>query len=420
MQTPFNARLTVATLLFLGLLNSNISVCAETYNWPQWQGPTRNGLTKETGLLKEWPAGGPQQRWLYSKCGAGYSGPAIVDGRLYILGTRDKRSQLFALNADTGEELWAAPIDAEFHNDWGDGPRNTPAVDDGHVYALSASGTLVCVKADDGKEVWRVTMESLGGKVPNWGYSESVLVDGNKVLCTPGGPRGAIAAIDKASGNVVWQSQELPDFAHYSSIVRGQIHGKPQYVQLLEKRLVGLAPQNGKLLWEVAWPGSVAVIPTPIVRGNHVFATSGYGAGCMLVEVNAKNEAAKVYENKRMKSQHGGVINIGSFVYGFSDEVGWICLDARTGEFAWRERDALGKGAIGYADERLYCVDQSEGVVVLIDASPEVWTERGRFTLSPQSASRSPRGGIWVHPVVVDGKLFLRDQEYLYCYNVKK
>jgi len=420
MRTHFSSRFFVAFLLLLSsMVPAGDSVRAETYNWPQWQGPTRNGLTKETGLLKEWPEGGPKQRWLFDKCGAGYAGPAIVDGRLYILGTREGTTELIALDANTGNELWAAPIDGEFHNDWGDGPRNTPAVDDGHVYALSASGTLVCVTVD-GKEVWRVTMAALGGNVPNWGYAESVLVDGDKVLCTPGGPQGAIVAIDKVSGDIIWQSKELTDTAHYSSIVRGEIHRRPQYVQLLEKRLVGLSAEDGKLLWEVAWPGNVAVIPTPIVRGNQIFATSGYGAGCMLVEVSANNEATKVYENKRMKNQHGGVINIGNYLYGFSDEVGWVCLDARTGDFAWRERDALGKGAIGYADDRFYCVDQSEGNVVLIDASPKGWTERGRFTLSPQSELRSDRGGIWVHPVVVDGKLFLRDQEYVYCYDVKK
>lgn len=393
---------------------------AETHNWPQWQGPYRNGLTKETRLLKRWPDSGPPRRWLFDKCGPGYAGPAIVDGRLYILGARGSACQLIALNADTGRELWTTPVGPEFHNDWGDGPRSTPTVEGGRVYALSAAGTLICVDADDGREVWRVTMESLGGKVPNWGYTESILIDGDKLLCTPGGPQGAIAALDKRNGNVIWRSEELTEFAHYSSIVRGEFHRKPQYVQLLETRLVGVSPENGKLLWQVEWPGNVAVIPTPIVRANHVFATSGYGAGCMLVKVDAQNNATKVYENKRMKNQHGGVINVGNFLYGFSDDVGWLCMDLRTGEMKWRERDALGKGAIGYADGKLYCVDQTDGNVVLIDASPQGWKEHGRFTLSPQSESRKPRGGIWVHPVVVDGKLFLRDQEYLYCYDVKQ
>ncbi len=414
-------RQTLVCFVFLcGYVLSSVAGAAETFNWPQWQGPTRNGLTQETGLLKRWPEGGPPRRWLFDKCGAGYAGPAIVDGRLYILGARDGVCQLIAVDASTGDELWAVSLSPEFQNSWGNGPRSTPAVDDGRVYALSAAGTLICVQTDDGRELWRVSMESLGGEVPNWGYSESVLIDGDKLLCTPGGPQGAIAAIDKETGEVIWQSDELTDFAHYSSIVRAEIHRRPQYVQLLEKRLVALSTEDGKLLWEVEWPGNVAVIPTPIVRGNQVFVTSGYGAGCMLVHVNAENEATKVYENKRMKSQHGGVINLRNFLYGFSDDVGWVCLDARTGEFEWRERDALGKGAIGYADGRFYCVDQSEGNVVLIDASPKGWTERGRFTLEPQSESRSPRGGIWVHPVIVDGKLFLRDQEYLYCYDVKK
>lgn len=391
---------------------------AETYSWPQWQGPMRNGLTKETGLLQKWPDGGPKLRWLFDQCGAGYSGPAIVDERLFILGSRDGKSQLLAIDANKGQEVWAVPIDEEFENDWGDGPRNTPAVDDGHVYALSAGGTLICVRAEDGKELWRVTMQSLGGSVPNWGFAESVLVDGDKLLCTPGGEQGAIVALDKRSGEIIWQSKELTDKAHYSSIVRGEFHGKPQYVQLLEKRLVGVGVDDGKLLWEVPWGGSVAVIPTPIVRGNQVFATSGYGAGCMLVEIDSSNVPKTIYQNKRMKNQHGGVIALDDSLYGFSDDVGWVCLDFATGEFNWREREALGKGAIGYADGCFYCVDQSEGNVVLIQATPEGWNERGRFVLDPQSESRAPRGGIWVHPVVVNGKLFLRDQEYVYCYDV--
>ena len=171
---------------------------------------------------------------------------------------------------------------------------------------------------------------------------------------------------------------------------------------------------------EVEWPGNVAVIPTPIVRDDHVFVTSGYNAGCMLVKIDANNVATKVYENKVMKNQHGGVINVDKALYGFSDGVGWVSMDMGSGEVNWRERDALGKGAIGYADDRFYCVDEGEGHVVLIDASPQEWNERGRFTLSPQSQRRSPRGGIWVHPVVVNGMLFLRDQEYLYCYDVKQ
>jgi hypothetical protein len=412
-------RVLVLAVLNWLLLFASGDAWAQNYSWPQWQGPFRNGLTNEKGLLKVWPEGGPEQTWVFDKCGAGYAGPAVVDGRLYIMGERDGNTELIAVDVETGRELWAVKMGPGFENDWGNGPRSTPAVDSGHVYAMDANGVLVCVTTD-GQDVWRVTMESLGGKVPNWGYAESPLVDGDKVLVTPGGPKGAVAALDKLSGDVLWQSADVPDFAHYSSVVRGEFHRQPQYAQLLEKRLIGLSADDGKLLWDVEWPGSVAVIPTPIVRNNQVYVTSGYNAGCMLVEVDAQNQAKKVYENQFMKNQHGGVINVGNALYGFSDNAGWLSQSWRDGEVNWRERDTLGKGAIGYADDRLYCVDEKSGEVVLIDASPKEWTERGRFTLSPQSEDRSPRGGIWVHPVVVNGKLFLRDQEYVFCYDVKK
>lgn len=413
-------RLFIAFVALVPFFLASNAKGAEQYSWPQWQGPTRNGLTEETGLLETWPEGGPKQRWVFGECGEGYAGPAIVDGRLFILGERDGTSELIALDANNGRELWAAEIGPEFKNDWGDGPRNTPAVDGDRVYAMSADGIVICANVADGKEIWRVTMESLGGQVPNWGYAESVLVDGDKLLCTPGGPQGTIAAIDKQTSKVLWQTKELTDLAHYSSIIPAEMHGGRQYVQLLEKRLVGISADDGKLLWEVDWPGSVAVIPTPIVRGNQVFVTSGYGAGCMLVEISPQNVPTKVWENKRMKNQHGGVICVGDHLYGFSDDVGWVCMDWQTGKQAWREREALGKGAIGYADGRLYLVDQSEGYVVLIDASPEGWSERGRFILQPQAKDRPPRGGVWVHPVVVNGKLYLRDQEFVHCYDVKR
>jgi outer membrane protein assembly factor BamB len=212
----------------------------------------------------------------------------------------------------------------------------------------------------------------------------------------------------------------LPDGAHYSSVLRADFHGVPQYVQLLEKRLVGVAASNGRLLWEVPWPGSVAVIPTPFIDGNRVFVTSGYGAGCMLVEIAPQNDARKVYASKVLKNQHGGFIAIDGRVFGYSDEVGWVCMALDNGKLIWRERDKLGKGAIGYADGRLYCIDESEGDVALIASSSEGWIEQGRFKLAPQSANRKSSGRIWVHPVIADGKLFLRDQEFVFCYDVKQ
>jgi outer membrane protein assembly factor BamB len=406
------------TLLVIGLCLL-VSPTANGQQWPQWLGPQRNGTSDERGLLKSWPSEGPPLRWIARDCGAGYGGPAVVDGRLLIMGTRGEDAYLFCLDPRNGSELWAARIVAKYDNDWGDGPRSTPTVDGDRVYGLTGGGTLICCRLDNGQELWRTTMQDLGGKTPTWGYSESVLVDGDLVLCTPGGSAGAVAALDKLTGKLVWQSSELSDGAHYSSIIKFTPHGNPQYVQLLEKRLVGLAAEDGRKLWEVPWNGRVAVIPTPLAHENLVYATAGYGAGCVLVEIDSHNDASEVYRNNLMKNHHGGVVRLGDHVYGHSDGVGWLCQDFRTGEQVWRERSDFGKGAIGYADGMLYCLEEDTGTVVLIEASAEGWNETGRFTLEPQSDQRSQRGKIWVHPVIVGGTLYLRDQELLYAFDVR-
>jgi outer membrane protein assembly factor BamB len=296
-------------------------------------------------------------------------------------------------------------------------------VADGHVFALSGEGTLICVRASDGREVWRKSMQDLGGTIPKWEYCESVLVDGNRVVCTPGGPQGAIVAFDKTNGRLLWQTKELDDLAHYSSVVPTSIHGKPQYVQLFEKRVVGISPDNGKLLWEHPFPGEVAVITTPIVHNNQVFITAGYGVGCKLIEISASNKTTEIYDNNVMKNHHGGVVLVGDHLYGFSDDIGWTCMDFKTGRRVWRDRENLGKGSLAYAEGLLYCVSEGDGAaptdVMLIEASPAGWEERGKFKLSPQTKLRKPSGRVWTHPVVVGGKLYLRDQELLFCFDVK-
>jgi outer membrane protein assembly factor BamB len=301
---------------------------------------------------------------------------------------------------------------------WGEGPRSTPTIDADRVYALGAWGNLVCASTKDGKKLWSRSMQELGGKTFGWGYSESPTVDGPKVLCTPGGPEGAIAALDKMTGQTLWQSKELTDQAQYASLVPATIHGVPQYVQRTMQALVGVAAEGGKLLWRAPWEGRTAMIPTPIVKGNFVFGTGGYGIGCKMVEVKADGTANEVYRNGAMENHHGGVILIGDHIYGHSKD-GWTCLDFKTGEPKWVEKQKLGKGAIAYAGGRLYLLGEKTGDVVLIEPSPAGWSEKGRFTLSPQSQVRNPKGAIWTHPVISNGRLYLRDQDLIYCYAVK-
>jgi outer membrane protein assembly factor BamB len=408
-------------LVVLSLLGACITtaVAASSGNWPQWRGPDRTDVSKETGLLKSWPEGGPKRVWLFENAGLGYSGYSIVGGKLFTMGLREGGEHLIAVDANTGKELWSARMGEVLKNNWGDGPRGTPSVDGDRVYGMSGRGNLICANAADGKVVWQHTMKDFGGSTPGWGYTESVLVDGDKVVCTPGGKKGTIVALDKKTGELIWQSTDFTDPAHYASIIAANHGGKRQYIQLTEKHVAGISAADGKLLWSADWPGSTAVIPTPIFHDGQVYVTSGYGAGCMAIKIGENNAVTGVYTNKEMVNHHGGVILVDGHLYGHSDRGGWLCQNFKTGEKVWAEKSALGKGAVAYADGMLYCLAEKDGTLALVEASPKAWKEHGRFKLNPQTTQRSARGMIWTHPVVTGGRLYLRDQELLSCYDVK-
>ncbi len=410
----------VSSLLALSL---TLRVAAAN-DWPQWRGLDRTDVSQETGVLKQWPEGGPKQVWLNKDAGLGYSGFSIVGGKLFTMGARGETEFLIALDANTGKQLWCTEIGALLTNNWGDGPRGTPTVDADRVYALGGQGTLVCCDVAGGKLLWKKTMKELGGKVPQWGYTESPLVDGKLVVCTPGGAQGAMAALDKMTGAVVWQSKEFTDLAQYSSIIVVNHNGARQYIQLTMQSVAGVAAADGKLLWRSDWVGKIAVIPTPIFHDGCVYVTSGYKAGCKLVKIGEGNQVSDVYSSPLMENHHGGVVLVGDYLYGHSLSAGWVCQNFKTGEQVWADKKVLGKGAIGCCTEGLlYCLSESNGkdpaAVVLIEASPKGWKEHGRFTLDPQTTQRSSKGRIWTHPVVANGKLYLRDQELIFCFDVK-
>ena len=262
-------------------------------------------------------------------------------------------------------------------------------------------------------------MSEFGGGLPHWGFAESPLIHKQKLLCTPGGDRGAIVALDKLSGDLIWQASSLTDGAHYASMVTTEHLGKRVGVQLLVSQLVGFDVENGEVLWTTPWAGRTAVIPTPLVWENKIYVTSGYGAGCMMVEMGDDHTAKAVYNNKVMVNHHGGVIRIGENIYGYSNDKGWTCQKFDTGKTVWRERSVFGKGTLTYADGRFYCLSEGDGEVALIAASPDGWQEHGRFRLQPQTEQRSESGKIWTHPVIADGRLYLRDQELLFSFDVR-
>jgi outer membrane protein assembly factor BamB len=388
-------------------------------DWPQWGGPKRDHISREKGLLQKWPQGGPKQVWHVTDAGIGYAGVAVVGNKLFFMGARDGKEYLIAKDTNSGKDVWAAEIGPLYSNEnWGSGPRGTPTIIGDQAYTMGGQGHLVAVNLADGKVLWTAKMTELGGSVPTWGYTESPLVENGTVYCTPGGSKGAIAAIDAATGKVRWQSKDFTEPTQYSSIMPADINGARQLVQLTMSWLVGVNAKDGAVLWRHPWNGRTAVIPSPVVRDNLVYVTTGYGVGSMLVKVGPNNQPEEVYKNTVMKNHHGGVVLLGDHVYGYSDGPGWICQDFKTGEEVWADK-SLGKGAVVFAGDRLYCLDERTGTAVLAEASPKGWQEHGRFTMSPLSKQRVPRGQVWMHPVVANGKLYLRDQEMLFCYDVK-
>lgn len=399
-----------------------LPVFATAADWPNFRGPNHDGVSPENGLLQEWPAGGPALAWKSTGIGAGYSGVAVVGDRIYTAGDSKEAGYVYALNLKDGKQVWATKLGKPGAPGWGGfaGPRATPTVDGDLIFAVDQWGELVCLQREDGKEKWRKSYTAdLGGGLPEWGFAESPVVDGDALVVTPGGEKGAIAALDKKTGAVLWQSAEFTDPAHYSTIVVAKIGGEKQYVQLTEKSVVGVSPKDGKVLWKAARKGATAVIPTPIVHDDHVYVTSGYGIGCHLFKITKSGDAfaaEQVYANKVMVNHHGGVVRVGDYLYGFSEGKGWTCQDFKSGEAKWQEKGSLGKGAITGADGRFILREEKKGSgnVVLIEISPEGYKERGRLS----QPDRSPKEA-WPHPVVAYGKLFLRDQDLLLCYDLK-
>ncbi|HEY5446595.1 MAG TPA: PQQ-binding-like beta-propeller repeat protein, partial [Pyrinomonadaceae bacterium] len=380
-------------------------------DWPQWRGPNRDGISKETGLLKQWPATGPALVWKATGAGGGYSSLAISGGRIFTMGVRAGRENVIAFDVATGKQLWATPHGAVFSNDRGDGPRGTPTVDGDRLYALGGNGDLSCMDTKTGKIVWTLNiLQKFGGENPKWGISESPLVIGEKVLVNPGGPNASVMALNKKDGTVIWKTQS--DQAGYSSAMPVQIGGTTQIVFFTDQRALGVDLKDGKFLW--SYPkasNNVANVATPIVRGNRVFVSSDYGTGAALVEIKADGTAQEVYFTKEMRNHHSSSILIGDYLYGFSSGI-LTAMRFDTGAVAWKDR-SVGKGSLVYADGNLYAFSEN-GVVGLIEATPTGYVEKGRFRIQQDSLPT------WTHPVIAGGRLYLRDQNTIYAYDVKQ
>jgi outer membrane protein assembly factor BamB len=411
-------RSTLAAMVFGACSFFGAAQADTPQDWPQFHGANRDNISRETGLLKVWPEGGPPLAWKIQGIGAGYSTVSVANGVIYTAGEEDQ-TYVYALKESDGSRIWRSPLGSASSPGGFKGTRSTPTVDGNRVYMISQNSDVVCYEAADGKEVWRKHLnKNFGGNMMSgWGNSESVLVDGENLICTPGGNGGTLLALSKADGREVWRSKDLKDSAAYASPIAVEIGGVRQIIVYTDRSLAGIAAADGKLLWRHDRPGKTAVIPTPVVKDNYIFVTSGYKVGCDLFKINAEGgtfKAEKVYSNKDMENHHGGVILLDGKVYGHSGNGGWTCMDMMSGEVIWRG-GKLGKGTIAYADGRFVCREEGgNGDIVLIEASPAGWKEHGRFKQPDRS-----RKEMWPHIVIANGKMYIRDQATLLCYDVK-
>ena len=413
-------RTCTSLLIALGWLVSPSASGEPAGEWPCFHGPRRDNKSTETGLLKSWPADGPKLLWGASGLGKGYSSVSVAGGRIHAAGMYRGQTAVVAFDMD-GRLLWRKTNGPAWRSTMShavayDGARGTPTVDDGRVYQLGECGRLAAFDARTGDEVWALDLfKAFGAETPKYGLGESVLIDGDKLICCPGGTKGYMVCLEKKTGKLLWANTEIEGTVGYSSLVPVEFGGFRQLLGMSAKAVYGVDAATGKLLWSIPHANVRENSATdPVFHDGHVFATTGYGKGSILVRLAARAggiAAETAWSTKLMDNHHGGVVLVDGCLYGAGHEAkGWFCLDFLTGKPAWR---ADGKGSLTWAEGMLYCLDE-KGTMSLVEATPKEYR--------PVSSFGVPKGGAglyWAHPVVCGGRLYIRHADKLLAYAIR-
>ncbi len=392
----------------------------ELPEWPGFHGPERTNKSTETGLLSEWPQEGPELLWTISGLGKGYSNVSIADGHIYTSGIENQQTFVFAFDLQ-GNLVWKKPNGESWETEmpWAisyNGARSTPTYSDGIVYHLGELGRLTAFDSKSGDEVWSIELrEQFDADIPEYGYSESVHIEGDRLYCCPAGKKGYLVCLDKHSGHLIWANTEIPGTVGFSSLVIIDHGGYHQITGLSSNCIFGVDLNTGKLLWQMEYENSRSNnVTDPIYHNGYVFASSGYGKGSILIKLNPSGNGItpeKVWHTELMDNHHGGVILHNGYLYGAGQNArGWFCLDFQTGTQMWK---ASGKGSLTYADHMLYCLDE-RGIMTLVKATSEKYEAISAFEV--------PKGGEgmhWAHPVVCGARLYIRHQDKLFAYDIR-
>lgn len=397
--------------LALLMLCLSLSVVAFAADWPQFRGPQANGIAPDQGINKNWAQRPPEKLWQVALSDRGYAGPAVAGGKVYIIDHEGDQDVVRALDLTTGQEVWHfgyADTAAEANDDSGFA-RATPLISKGKVYTLSRLGLVHCLNAQTGAKLWARNIQTdFGGQRPNWDYSMSPIIDGNKLILCPGGNNAAVVALDKDTGETIWAGGGS-DVPGYATPVVAEILGVKQYVVLTGVSLIGVAPDSGQLLWRFPWETNQINVATPVVEENQIFISSDYGFGCAMVEITSQGPQA-LWENKELEAHFSSPVAYNGYIYGVGNPGFLMCLDPATGAALWKQ-PGFEKGGLCAVEGVLLVMTGNRGELVMVNATPAGYEELGRIT---------PLGGwSWTAPIIADGKLLVRNKAALACLELK-